>query len=580
MDQPELKDADAASPDRPLRILIVVNLPWDPRLGAVRVYAELAERWRELGHTVERFTMSEAFSGLHQGPAHFALRQVVFPRKAAAYLRQHASRFDVVDALIGSLPQAKDALGFNGLVIARSVGLYRLYDQFEISARARWPVHPRGKLLGRVFYAFVRKQLRRDSDSAVSRADLINVPNEEEAEFLARELGSAHRIVVMPYGLTEAQSTALAQGAASAAERLRRPRVSFVGMWSPRKGANDWGDILRRVWQVHPDTRFSFLGVMVKPEQVWSDLGLRSSEKVEIVSDYAHEDLPRLLGQCTVGAFPSYVEGFGLAVLEQLAASVPTVAFDIAGPRDILGTELGKLLVPPGNAEEFAQAICRILEMQPATYAELARRSAARVTSFDWLQISRETIDLYRKELGSGGGRPILFIQPFSIGLTSGGGGRILRALLENAPFPWKSVCTAPQQPRPWPKEVHLPARPFWGRIERTRLAMLPQKSGALFDAAFRRRLTKFCAEQKAKAIHTIPHFGLDFACAHETARTLNVPFFISVHDDLAYTGMHDSGNPRFDQAMKLAWQEADARFVISEPLGREYLTPLWRSFL
>ncbi len=567
MDQPDLTKE---TPDRPLRILIVVNQAWDSRLGAVRVYAELAERWRELGHTVERFTLSEAFPRGQRGRIKFALRQILFPRKAGAYLRQNADRFDVVDALIGSLPQAKERLRFNGLLVARSVGLYRLYDQFEVISRARWPQQPRGKFLGRIFYSLIKRQLIRDSDSAVGHADLINVPNDSEADCLYRELGSGHRIVVQPYGLTQTQRTALARAAASASDRLKRPKVSFVGMWSPRKGAQDWAGILGRVWRVHPETRFSFLGVMVQPKQVWSDLGLQSSEKIEIVSEYVHDDLPKLLGDCTVGAFPSYVEGFGLAVVEQLGALVPTVAFDVAGPRDIMGEHLSNMLVPAGDTEEFARAICRVLEMDPPAYADLVRRSADRAAGFDWLQVARDTIEIYRKEI-AGGGRPILFIQPFSIGLTSGGGGRILRALLENAPFPWKSVCTAPQRPRPWPKEVHLAARPSWGRIERTRFAMLPHKSGRFFERRFRRRLAQFCAQEKPRAIHAIPHFGLDFACAQAVARDLNVPFLISVHDDLAYTGMHEAGNPRFDEAMRSAWQDADARFVISEALGREY---------
>ncbi len=571
MDQPDLTEEQAdRSADRPLRILIVVNQAWDSRLGAVRVYAELAERWRELGHTVERFTLSEAFPPGRRGRAKFALRQILFPREAAAYLRQNADRFDVVDALIGSLPQAKERLGFTGLLVARSVGLYRLYDQFEADVRTRWPQQPRGKFLGRIFYAFIKRRLTRDSDSAVGHADLINVPNEEEADCLYRELGSGHRIVVQPYGVTQTQRTALAGAAASASDRLKHPKVSFVGMWSPRKGAKDWADILRRVWQVYPETRFSFLGVMVRPEQVWSDLGLRSSEKVEIVPEYLHDDLPKLLGDSTVGAFPSYVEGFGLAVVEQLAALLPTVAFDVAGPRDISGAGLKDMLVPPGDAERFAEAICRVLEMSPAAYAELARRSADRAAAFDWSQIARNTIEIYQKELAAGG-RPILFIQPFSMGLTSGGGGRILRALLEDAPLPWKSVCTAPQRPRSWPKETHLATRPFWGRIERTRFARLPHKSGRFFERRFRRRLAEFCAREKPLAIHAIPHFGLDFACAQEVARDLGVPFFISVHDDLAYTGMHEAGNPRFEAAMRSAWQEADARFVISDALGREY---------
>lgn len=571
MEQPEIaQQPSLTEKEAPLRILIVVNLAWDSRLGAVRVYEELSEHWRKAGHTVEKFTMADAFPRWKGGRAGFALRQILFPLKAAAFLRANANRFDVVDAIIGALSESKERLGFRGLLVARSVGLYRLYDQFENLARQRWPQQPRGKFLGRIFYTFIKRRLSRASDAAVRHADLINVPNEVEADCLRSELGSGHQIVVQPYGLTEAQRKAFHAAAASVEKRLNRPKISFLGMWSPRKGAHDWPDIVRHVWQTHPDARFAFLGTMVQPEQIWSDLGLRSSEKIEIVTEYAQSDLPVLLGDCAVGAFPSYVEGFGLGVLEQLAAGVPTVAFDVAGPRDIIGPGSGNMLVPNGQVEEFARAICRVLEMDSAAYEQLSRRSAETAAQFDWSRIARETIDVYREEL-AGAGRPILFIQPFTIGLAGGGGGRILRALLEGAPLPWKSVCTAALRPAPWPNEVHLPARPSWGRIERTRLAMLPRISGGFFEKGFRKRLAEFSAREEALAIHTIPHSGLDFAHAHDVARELRLPFFISLHDDLAYTGVHEAGKSRHEGAMRAAWEQADARFVISEALGREY---------
>ena len=43
-------------PEKPLRILAIVNLPWDSRLGAARVWMELADQWRADGHTVEKYS--------------------------------------------------------------------------------------------------------------------------------------------------------------------------------------------------------------------------------------------------------------------------------------------------------------------------------------------------------------------------------------------------------------------------------------------------------------------------------------------------------------------------------------------
>ena len=231
---------------------------------------------------------------------------------------------------------------------------------------------------------------------------------------------------------------------------------------------------------------------------------------------------------------------------------------------------LFELLVRSGDVEAFANAICRILELDLPDYEKLSRRSAEAAAAFNWSRIARDTIDAYRERL-SGRAQPILFVQPFSLGLGGGGGGRILRALLGNAPMPWQSVCVSPQRPKAWPGETHLPSRPSWGKIETSRLAMFPKMTTSIFAGRFRRRLRAFCQRANACAIHTVPHSGLDFAHAHAIARELSLPFFISVHDDLAYTAAHEGPREVHEPAMRRAWLDADARFVISETLGREY---------
>ena len=55
--------------DKSLRILLIVNLPWDQRLGAVLIYMELADQWRASGHAVEQFSLSDAFAQPHTSPA-------------------------------------------------------------------------------------------------------------------------------------------------------------------------------------------------------------------------------------------------------------------------------------------------------------------------------------------------------------------------------------------------------------------------------------------------------------------------------------------------------------------------------
>ena len=398
MDKSELGQAHA-NPNSPgkLRILLVVNHHWDPRLGAVRVFMEVAEQWRRAGHTVESYSATDAFPGKRATPALAALRQLTFGYKAAAFVAANATRFDVVDALIGSLHGSKRTLRLEGLLVARSVGLYLLYERFDHEARRRWPA-TKGKGITRLFYNTTGRWFRSLSDRALRHADLVNVPNQEEKKCL-ESAGISAAIAVQPYGLSAERRTALAKAAAPAERRLQLRKISFVGMWAPRKGSRDWPAILRLVWKHIPEACFCFLGTMVDPDRVLSDLGLKFSERISSVPEYSQADLPGLLSECAVGGFPSYVEGFGIAILEQLGAGIPTVAFDVAGPRDMLSRVSADLLVPSGDSERFAEALVRLLRLDAAAYRDLSARCRAVAAEFQWSLIANDTAHIYQSHL-------------------------------------------------------------------------------------------------------------------------------------------------------------------------------------
>jgi glycosyltransferase involved in cell wall biosynthesis len=165
----------------------------------------------------------------------------------------------------------------------------------------------------------------------------------------------------------------------------------------------------------------------------------------------------------------------------------------------------------------------------------------------------------------------VAFVQPFGIG-APGGGARILRALLKDAPVPWTSFCTHPEAP---PKigfghEEHIPKRPWFGRIERTRFGWVPGKLEPFFSRRFERKLKEGLRKCGATSVHLIPH-GLDFVHGYKLARRLGLAVFFNVHDDVVESfGNHPGGQAALE-AMPEIWSHADARFVISDPMGREY---------
>src|SRR5436853_2192871 len=144
------------------------------------------------------------------------------------------------------------------------------------------------------------------------------------------------------------------------------------------------------------------VGTMIANARVWHDLEMAPDDSVEIVPQFDPDQLPQLVSDCTVGAFPSYVEGFGMAVIEQLAAGLPTVAYDAPGPRDILGGQLAPLLVPAGDVSRFAEVLSDLLTDDLERSQELTRQSFETATKFSWPEIARDMAADYRKYLSDG----------------------------------------------------------------------------------------------------------------------------------------------------------------------------------
>lgn len=386
-----------------LRILVLSHVPIVRELGEGRVCVELTEEFRKLGHTVETFDCRDAFPGERPARWHrlFPLR---FRSKARDFLRREGGRFDIVDALHGVGPLPKREVSFEGLLVARSAGLYAFYQQNLRYQRLTWPDRLPGTRAGQLVARWTQDRAAIACKESLRNADLINVSNEDELLYVTEELGLGHKCAFFPLGVSAAHASALADAAANAWERLQRKEVVFVGAWSLRKGAADWGAIVRLTRSMVPGVRFTFLGTGMDETSVLGDLRLPRDDRLTVVPHYAAPQLPALLSRAAVGALPSYIEGWPLGVLEQLAAGIPTVAYDVPGPRSMLRLLGRELLCPAGDVERFSRLLAQNLILSPPEYAVLAARCRAIASKFLWPEIARATVDRYSqaiRELGN-----------------------------------------------------------------------------------------------------------------------------------------------------------------------------------
>lgn len=373
-----------------MRILFVTAPPLDRALGGAKPAIELGEEFTRLGWETELLSLGQSQPG-DQGATRKARAEYL-----RALIRSRGSEYDVIDFDHEYLPFARDEFPSDTLLVARSV----LLCHQVASRKFPRPVSARG-VVGALLWGCRRRSDRREmagyARRSIETADFINVSNDDDAELLLREGVQPQKVMVFPYGLSEAR---LALFTSRPADRAHDGVVAFVGTFDWRKGAADLPKIVEQVVREVGRTRFRLLGtrgMFSTAEDVLRRFPRDVRQAIEIVPSYLPDELPRLLEDCALGIFPSYLEGFPFAVLEMLAAALPVVAYDAPGANMML--DRGSV-VPIGGRDELAERVSRLLT-DPRALDRARINARSRAVQFRWAEIAARTAQAYSARLAA-----------------------------------------------------------------------------------------------------------------------------------------------------------------------------------
>jgi glycosyltransferase involved in cell wall biosynthesis len=194
-------------------------------------------------------------------------------------------------------------------------------------------------------------------------------------------------------------------------ERLglgREPFFLTVARLQPHKGHRFLVEAAQQVALRHPDVRWLVAGKASGAEQQRyldslqaqvAQAGLESRFRfLGFVSD---ADLAALRREAAALVHPAISEGYGLVLIEAMAAGTPVIAAAADGPAEIIQDGRTGLLVPVSDASALAAAMMRILE-EPALGATLASAAARDVESHSIATMVEETIHIYQTLLDRG----------------------------------------------------------------------------------------------------------------------------------------------------------------------------------
>jgi glycosyltransferase involved in cell wall biosynthesis len=173
-----------------------------------------------------------------------------------------------------------------------------------------------------------------------------------------------------------------------------RPTILLLGALGPRKNIPLLLDALLHLRRRGLRPRVVLAGPadpMLDVAALLRDRGLDDGQ-VEVTGWVDDGRAGRLLRDASVLAFPSRYEGFGMPVLEAMAAGTAVVAVRAAAVPEVAG-DAAELVEP--EAEAFAEALHRVLTDDSRREA-LEAAGRERSAQFTWERTARETHTVYR----------------------------------------------------------------------------------------------------------------------------------------------------------------------------------------
>jgi len=189
---------------------------------------------------------------------------------------------------------------------------------------------------------------------------------------------------------------------------VQRGLLVMVGRIAEHKGIDRAIDLLPRIREQIPGARLAVVG----PD--WE--GLRASleaqarargvaDSVSFAGAVDRTTLSEYLARAHLILAPSAFEGFGVAVIEAMAAGSLVVGNDIEVHRELIQPDVNGILVDYGVAERAVQSVASALRLPMAQVAAMGERARASVSRFAWDRVVGQVEHVYQETVNGGAGR-------------------------------------------------------------------------------------------------------------------------------------------------------------------------------
>jgi glycosyltransferase involved in cell wall biosynthesis len=222
-------------------------------------------------------------------------------------------------------------------------------------------------------------------------------------DHVASRLGIARdRIDVVPNGVEVERFAAGEHASARAALGLPAtgPVVGVVGRISEQKGQEDFIRAAVPIAAAIPEAVFLVVG-SADDERLHASLrrlvhDLVLDDRVRFTGHVT--DMPALYAALDLLVAPSRWEGFGLMLVEGMAAGRPIVATAVGAIPEVVGLSGAAVLVPPADEVALAKAVTPLL-LDPVRRAAMGAAGRRRANDFSWDVSGQRLATVYERIL-------------------------------------------------------------------------------------------------------------------------------------------------------------------------------------
>jgi glycosyltransferase involved in cell wall biosynthesis len=329
------------------KIAIVLQTPKDRHSSVLLTYEDLAVELSRRGHLVtivspDDFPESRRAAG--------RLTPLVYPFVVRGWIRRQGIDCDLVVFHSYSGWRAVSIAAARGVPTVVSFhGLEPLYHEAlrEESAQSgglSW----RYRLLQEWLMPFMLQ-------TACRHATRITCLNTAERDDLVRRgWAPADRVDVVFHGVPP--EFFLDERPARQARTLL-----FVGQWLPMKGVGYLREAFVEIAHSHSDARLICAGTLAPRDEVLAGFPPVVRSRVTVVPRLERPALVDLYREADIMIAPSLYEGFGVALVEAMAARLPIVTTRVGVAADALTDGESALIIPTRHAQAIVREVERLL---------------------------------------------------------------------------------------------------------------------------------------------------------------------------------------------------------------------------